>query len=167
MGEWCTRQHGASGLTERCLAATQAMGEVESEVCAYVSKHFPDGRAIIAGSSVHADKAFIRKDVRAPLSALADRSDAPSARSAVSVHYAEASAYERRHYRIIDVSVLRELGARWYPELRDRPDRHESDHRALSDIKQSMAGAADVHVAVSLTPADLRHLRGSMFVPPS
>ena len=76
-------------------------------------------------------------------------------------------AHERRHYRIIDVSVLRELGARWYPELRDRPDRHESDHRALSDIKQSMAGAQSFHVAVSLTPADLRHLRGSMFVPPS
>ena len=64
MGEWCTKQHGASGLTERCLAATQSMDDVETEVCAYVDRHFPEGRAILAGSSVHADKAFIRKDVR-------------------------------------------------------------------------------------------------------
>ena len=59
MGEWCQKQHAASHLIQRCQEAEQSMAQVEDEVMGYVRSHFPDGKALLAGSSVHADKAFI------------------------------------------------------------------------------------------------------------
>jgi oligoribonuclease len=78
------------------------MDEVDHLVAAYVKKHFPDGMALLAGNSVHADRAFINKDLPtlAPL----------------------------LHYRHLDVSTIKELASRWYPGLR-LPPKAESAHR--------------------------------------
>ena len=61
--------------------------------------------------------------------------------------------HELLHYRIVDVSTIRELAARWYPELKERRDRGESEHRALSDIRSSIE--------------DLKYFRRAVFIPPS
>lgn len=66
-----------------------------------------------AGNSVHADRAFINKDLPKLASLL--------------------------HYRILDVSSIKELTARWYPNLQ-RPRKEDSAHRALSDIQHSISG---------------------------
>jgi hypothetical protein len=109
------------------------MATVDDLVVSYVSKHFANGEpALLAGeaflhfsrprsmlirfftgNSVHADRAFINKDLP-KLAALL-------------------------HYRILDVSSIKELTARWYPELQ-RPRKEDSAHRALSDIQHSISG---------------------------
>jgi oligoribonuclease len=56
MGEWCTDQHGKSGLTAACLASPHTYDEVAANVLAYIQKWIPEkGAGLLAGSSVHAD----------------------------------------------------------------------------------------------------------------
>ncbi|GAA5981090.1 hypothetical protein JCM10908_003981 [Rhodotorula pacifica] len=114
MNEWCINQHGKTGLTQACLDSKYTMEQVDELVTAYVTRHFPpDTPALLAGNSVHADKAFINKDL--PLLA------------------------SKLHYRILDVSSIKEIGKRWYPSLGWESKKDEVEHRALSDIKASIA----------------------------
>lgn len=103
------------------------MTDVDSLISTYILKHFPPGSgpALLAGSSVHADRAFIDKDLPQTASLL--------------------------HYRILDVSSIKELARRWYPNVRG-PRKEDSSHRALSDIKDSIA--------------ELRHYRKMLFKEP-
>ncbi|GAA6010228.1 hypothetical protein JCM10207_005676 [Rhodosporidiobolus poonsookiae] len=114
MNEWCINQHGKTGLTQACIDSKYTMEEVDDFVAAYVSKHFPASTpALLAGNSVHADRAFINKDLPKLASKL--------------------------HYRILDVSSIKEIGRRWYPSLGWQSKKDEAEHRALSDIKASIA----------------------------
>lgn len=124
-----------TGLTASCLASTTTMEQVDDLVTAYVSQHFPPdfSMALLAGNSVHADRAFINKDL--------------------------PKLAEKLHYRILDVSTIKELASRWYPEF-TLPSKAASTHRwvlsssglptlkltffyrsALSDIEDSIAGS--------------------------
>ncbi|KAK4050381.1 Phosphatidylinositol 3,4,5-trisphosphate-dependent Rac exchanger 2 protein [Microbotryomycetes sp. JL201] len=106
MNEWCINQHGKTGLTASCLSSSTTMSQVDDLVSDYVKSHFDGGdtKALLAGNSVHADKLFIRKDL-------------PKLHSLL-------------HYRILDVSTIKELVARWYPQV-SRPAKADSDHRAI------------------------------------
>jgi oligoribonuclease len=56
MGEWCTDQHGRSGLTAACIASPHTYAEVTRMVLEYIQKWIPEkGAGLLAGSSVHAD----------------------------------------------------------------------------------------------------------------
>jgi oligoribonuclease len=58
MGEWCVKQHGSSGLTQACIDSPHAHEDVHQRVAEYVRKWIPErGAGVLAGSSVHADKA--------------------------------------------------------------------------------------------------------------
>lgn len=62
MNPWCVEQHGKTGLTASCLVAQYTLKEVDDLVSEYVAKHFPEKRMVLlAGNSVHADRAFIDK----------------------------------------------------------------------------------------------------------
>ena len=62
MDEWCTKTHGASGLTAEVLASTVTPDQAAAELLAYIKKHVPLlGRALLAGNTVHQDRAFLRK----------------------------------------------------------------------------------------------------------
>ncbi|KAM0749842.1 ribonuclease H-like protein [Meredithblackwellia eburnea MCA 4105] len=124
MNEWCINQHGKTGLTAACLKSTTTMEEVDDLVTEYVLKHCPDKMALLAGNSVHADRAFINKDLPKLASCL--------------------------HYRILDVSSIKELASRWYPSLR-LPPKEQSAHRALSDIHDSIR--------------ELKYYRENLFIP--
>ncbi|GAA5947169.1 hypothetical protein JCM3775_002687 [Rhodotorula graminis] len=127
MNEWCIKQHGKTGLTQACLDSEYSMEEVDKLVTDYVSQHFPRGTpALLAGNSVHADRAFINKDLPQLASKL--------------------------HYRILDVSSIKEVGRRWYPSLGWQSKKDEAEHRALADIKASIA--------------ELKFYREHLFVPP-
>ncbi|KAJ3575059.1 hypothetical protein NP233_g1350 [Leucocoprinus birnbaumii] len=64
MDEWCTNQHGQSGLTKACLESEYTREYVSSEVLKYIKKWIPDPRAgVLAGSSVHADRAFLVEEM--------------------------------------------------------------------------------------------------------
>lgn len=114
MDRWNTEHHGASGLTERSRTSTVTEADAEAQTLAFVDAHFgPKDRPVLCGNSIHQDRRFIRRYL---------------------------PAFDARlHYRMIDVSTIKELGRRWYPtELAAQPPKAES-HRALDDIRESIA----------------------------
>ncbi|MGQ7785831.1 oligoribonuclease [Nesterenkonia sp. PF2B19] len=106
------RMHTDSGLLEE-LEGGVSLAEAERRVLDYVTAWVPEaGVAPLAGNSVHADKAFLRLGM--------------------------PKLTEHLHYRIIDVSTIKELAARWYPEARDGAPAKTGNHRALGDIRDSI-----------------------------
>ncbi len=111
MDAWCTRQHGLSGLTAQVKASTTALAQAETQTLEFIRQFCPAGKSPLCGNSIGHDRRFILKH----MPALA----------------------EYLHYRSIDVTSIKELAHRWYPEL-PAPDKGES-HRALDDIRESIA----------------------------
>ncbi|KAI9193336.1 ribonuclease H-like domain-containing protein [Polychytrium aggregatum] len=113
MNEWCIQHHGASGLTQAVLESTTTIEEAQSEVLAFVKSHCSKPRVLpLAGNSVHADKQFIQKEM--------------------------PQLAEHLHYRIVDVSTVKELCRRWYPEAFAAAPPKRAGHRALDDIIESI-----------------------------
>jgi oligoribonuclease len=111
MGEWCTEHHGRSGLTEACRRSTISVEEAEAETLAFVREHCPPGKSPLCGNSIGQDRRFIVR------------------------HMPKLDAF--LHYRSVDVSTLKELCRRWYPDL---PGVTKAEaHRALDDIRESLA----------------------------
>jgi oligoribonuclease len=113
MDEWNTKHHGASGLTERVRASMVSAADAEAQILAFIDAHVAaTTRPVLAGNSIHQDRRFIRRYMPA-----LDR---------------------RLHYRMVDVSTVKELAKRWYPGVMDaRPPKNES-HRALDDVRESI-----------------------------
>ena len=123
MDEWNQAHHGASGLTERVRASTVTEAEAEAAVVEFLRANCQERAVPLAGNSIHQDRRFLRRYM--PL---------------VDAHL---------HYRNVDVSTLKELARRWYPEvLATAPDK-QSTHRAMDDIRESIA--------------EMRHYRANMF----
>ncbi|KAI9136501.1 orn protein [Paraphysoderma sedebokerense] len=112
MSEWCIQHHGASGLTKSVLDSKIIMKEAEDMVMTFLSKWVKKGEAVLAGNSVHADKKFLEKDM--------------------------PRITDYLHYRIIDVSTVKELTRRWYPDVFEGMRKKKGAHRALDDIKESI-----------------------------
>ena len=118
--------HANSGLTSLVRESTVSVAEAEAQVLDYVRKHIPDPRtAPLCGNSIATDRGFIARDM-----------------PALDGHL---------HYRMIDVSSIKELCRRWYPRIYyAQPDKGLA-HRALADIKESIR--------------ELVYYRGTAFVP--
>ncbi|MEZ4452174.1 MAG: oligoribonuclease [Nannocystaceae bacterium] len=114
MDEWCTRQHGASGLTAGVHASTIDLAEAESRTLDFLARSCEPGRSPLCGNSIGHDRRFILR------------------------HMPRLAAF--LHYRSIDVSSVKELVRRWYPDL-VAPAKRET-HRALDDIRESIAELA-------------------------
>lgn len=112
MNEWSERQHGASGLTERCRASTTSLADAEAALVQFVREHAGGARAVLGGACVYKDKEFIDAHMPA-LAALLS-------------------------HRVVDVSTVRELAFRWRPRDARSMPRRESTHRALDDIRHSI-----------------------------
>ncbi|KAH8115246.1 ribonuclease H-like protein [Phellopilus nigrolimitatus] len=114
MDDWCTTQHGSSGLTQACLSSPHTLFSVESAVLNYIKQHIPEKMTgVLAGNSVHVDKTFLAEYM--------------------------PSLVEHLHYRIVDVSSIKELCRRWYPEkMAPRTVAENVAHRALDDIHGSI-----------------------------
>ena len=113
-----TTTHGETGLTAMCLDASRSHTHeaVRTAVLAYVLDRVPDRRtACLAGSTVHMDKTFLVREM--------------------------PELIEHLHYRIVDVSSIKELVRRWYSEDHLWKGTAATRHRALDDIRASMAGA--------------------------
>ncbi|PSN66771.1 oligoribonuclease-like protein [Corynespora cassiicola Philippines] len=118
MGEWCTKHHGNSGLTKACIESTTTAEQAAEGLLKYIKKHIPKSRTgLLAGNSVHADKSFL---VKAPYD----------------------QVIEHLHYRILDVSTIKEAARRWAPEsiLKNIP-RKQMLHEARADILESIQEA--------------------------
>jgi oligoribonuclease len=118
MDEWCTRVHGASGLTAACMTSTTSPQQASDGLLAYVKTHVPETRVgLLAGNSVHQDKAFLSK---APYDKL----------------------LQHLHYRILDVSSLKEAVRRWAPQaVLEAAPKKKMLHDAREDILESIEEA--------------------------
>jgi oligoribonuclease len=105
--------HARSGLTEEVRASTVTLAEAERMVLDYIRQHVPvAGTVPLAGNSIATDRGFIARDM-------------PD----LDTHL---------HYRMIDVSSIKELCRRWYPRIYFGQPEKGLSHRALADIKESI-----------------------------
>ena len=125
MVEFVRSMHEKSGLLDE-LAGGTTLAEAEEQVLAYIKEHCPDGsRPPLAGNTVATDRAFLARDM-------------PGLESFL-------------HYRIVDVSSIKELSRRWYPRAYFAAPTKRGNHRALADIQESIE--------------ELRYYREAVFVP--
>ncbi|KAK7207723.1 ribonuclease H-like domain-containing protein [Myxozyma melibiosi] len=116
MDEWCVTHHGQSGLTAKVLASTNTTRDVELKLLDYLKNTCAvrePKTGILAGNSVHADKEFLRREMPELIDYL--------------------------HYRIIDVSTIKELAARRNPTLKANAPKKKYSHTARDDILESIA----------------------------
>jgi oligoribonuclease len=115
MSPWCIDTHGRTGLTAAVRASTTTPAAAADQLLAYIQRYVPARTALLAGNSVHADKAFLMKGPY-------------------------AKVLEHLHYRILDVSTVKEAARRWGSEelLSEVPPKKEV-HLARDDILESIA----------------------------
>jgi len=119
--------HDSSGLTEAVRQSKITLGEAEQLVLAYVKGHVPDARtAPLCGNSIATDRGFIARDMPA--------------------------LDEHLHYRMIDVSSIKELARRWYPRVYYAQPAKGLAHRALADIRESMQELAYYRQTLFVSP---------------
>ncbi|CAB0658039.1 oligoribonuclease [Corynebacterium diphtheriae] len=113
MDDFVTTMHTSSGLLEEINASTVSLQEAEEAVLALIAQHCdPEHPALLAGNSIATDRSFIRAQMPRLDKAL--------------------------HYRMVDVSSLKELSRRWAPRVYfNQPDKGMA-HRALADIVESI-----------------------------
>lgn len=111
MDAWCTQQHGNSGLTAQVKASTVSLAEAEARTLEFMRAHCPPGKSPLCGNSIGHDRRFLLRYMQQVAGFL--------------------------HYRSVDVSSVKELTRRWYPTL--SPPRKGETHRALDDIRESIA----------------------------
>ncbi|HET8662922.1 MAG TPA: oligoribonuclease [Nocardioides sp.] len=126
MDDFVRSMHERSGLLDQ-LDSGITLAMAESQVLDYIKQHCAEGsRPPLAGNTVATDRAFIARDM-------------PTLDAFL-------------HYRIVDVSSIKELSRRWYPRVYFASPAKRGNHRALADIQESIE--------------ELRYYRAAIFVPP-
>lgn len=126
MGDFVRDMHTSSKLLEELDAGT-TMADAQAQVLAYITEHVPQpNKAPLAGNSIGTDKTFLARDM--------------------------PELVEHLHYRVIDVSTIKELSRRWYTRAYFQSPAKTGGHRALGDIKDSIN--------------ELRYYREAVFVAP-
>ena len=111
MDDWNQKHHGQSGLIDRVKASTINAAEAERLTIEFLKQWVPENTSPICGNSIGQDRRFLYR------------------------YMPKLEAYF--HYRNIDVSTLKELAARWAPEVKEGFNK-ESTHQALQDIIESI-----------------------------
>jgi oligoribonuclease len=105
--------HASSGLTDQVRASTVTLGEAETMVLDYIKKYVPEPKSTpLCGNSIATDRGFLARDM--------------------------PGLDEHLHYRMIDVSSIKELAKRWYPRVYQSQPAKGLAHRALADIYESV-----------------------------
>ena len=125
MPEVVREMHASSGLTDEVLASTVTVQEAEQQVLAYLRQYVEPGKAPLCGNSIGTDRGFVARDMT------------------------ELDAF--LHYRMVDVSSVKELARRWYPRAYFHSPKKAGGHRALADIRESIK--------------ELAYYRSTVFVP--
>lgn len=112
MDEWCTTQHGKSGLTDRVRNSAISEETAENLTLAFLKQYVPEGKSPMCGNSICQDRRFLARWM-----------------PRLEMFF---------HYRHIDVSTLKELTSRWAPDKKMAYTK-ESSHLAMDDIKDSIA----------------------------
>jgi len=112
MDDWCTKTHGESGLSEAVRKSTVSIEMARQEILNFVKEHTLPGQSVLAGNSVGEDKRFLLRYM--------------------------PQLIKHLHYRIVDVSSVKELCRRWYPEVLAHAPVKSLKHRAMDDIRESI-----------------------------
>jgi len=112
MDEWNTTHHTASGLLERVRNDSVDIKEAEAMTLRFLEEHVEPGKAPLCGNTIWQDRRFLAS------------------------HMSELEAFF--HYRLIDVSSIKELARRWRPEMLSGFSK-KNEHLALADIRESIA----------------------------
>ena len=124
MGDFVTEMHTKSGLIDAVAQSTITNDEAEAQTLAFLKEHIAEARSIpLCGNSIGTDRRFLQEYM--------------------------PTLEEFFHYRNVDVSTLKELARRWYPEVLDALPEKETTHRALDDIRESIE--------------ELQHYRDALF----
>lgn len=123
MDEVVLNMHTRSGLLDAIRASSVTLEEAGQLTLQFLRDHVPEGKVPLCGNSIGTDRRFL----------------------AVQLPQVEAWL----HYRCVDVSTLKELARRWYPPALSSAPRKAAGHRALDDIRESVA--------------ELRHYRAALF----
>jgi oligoribonuclease len=111
MNAWCVEHHSRSGLTDAVRASSTTLADAEHETLSFLRQHTVEGTSPVCGNSIWKDRLFIAR------------------------HMPTLHAF--LHYRIIDVTSVKELVRRWYADVA-APAKQDT-HRALRDIHESIA----------------------------
>ncbi|MCW2500108.1 MAG: hypothetical protein JWN87_1784 [Frankiales bacterium] len=126
MPEVVREMHASSGLTDEVLRSTVTVEQAEQKVLAYLKEHIKEPRkAPLCGNSIGTDRGFLARDMTVLDDFL--------------------------HYRMVDVSSVKELARRWYPRAYFNSPKKAGGHRALADILESVK--------------ELKYYRSTIFVP--
>jgi oligoribonuclease len=124
MDSWNTKQHNASGLVARVKASQTTESDAEAAMLDFLKQYVPQGKSPMCGNTVYQDRRFLTRYMPALESYF--------------------------HYRLLDVSTLKELASRWAPRVYSGLQK-ESKHLALDDIRESIE--------------ELKYYRGHLFNP--
>lgn len=126
MGDVVSKMHRDSGLTDEVRASTVSLAEAQRKTLDFIRRHVPEpGKVPLCGNSIGMDRRFLNQWL--------------------------PEIEHHLHYHVVDVSSVRELAARWYPEATDQRPRKRKGHRALDDILESIE--------------ELRYWRSTVFAP--
>lgn len=125
MDDWVRKAHGKSGLTEAVGKSSIMLAVAQEETLDFIKAHCAYQEGVLAGNSVWQDRSFLRK------------------------YMPRITDY--LHYRIIDVSTVKELANRWYPQSQFLKFEKPDNHRALEDVRGSIK--------------ELAHYRKYFFIP--
>ncbi len=112
MNEWCVRTHGATGLTARVQQSQISLSQATEHTLQFIQAWTTRSASPLCGNSIGTDKQFLQKQM--------------------------PSITDWLHYRTIDVSSIKELAKRWYPDIFTQFVK-KGTHRALDDIQESIA----------------------------
>jgi oligoribonuclease len=126
MNDVVAEMHAKSGLTDAVRRSTLTVGEAEQQLLAYVKRFVPERRtAPLCGNSIGTDRGFLARDM--------------------------PELDDHLHYRMVDVSSIKELARRWFPRVYFAQPAKGLAHRALADIIESVR--------------ELAYYRRTLFVP--
>jgi oligoribonuclease len=124
MGPFVTEMHTKSGLLPQIIASTITVDDAQTQTLEFLKSHISEAGSIpLCGNSIGTDRRFLQE------------------------YMPELEAFF--HYRNVDVSTLKELTRRWHPEVLDELPEKATTHRALDDIRESIA--------------ELQHYRDTLF----
>lgn len=124
MGPWVKNTHDASGLTDKVRASTVSLDQAEQETLAFIQKYCTPQTGILCGNSVWQDRNFLARHM--------------------------PSITDYLHYRLIDVTAVKQIVTAWYPGNPHLSFVKKDTHRALADIFESIE--------------ELRHYRKYFFI---
>ncbi len=110
MNDWCKVHHGKSGLSERVRQSKVSLAQAEQMTLDFIREYVPERASPLCGNSIHQDRRFLQR------------------------YMPTLEAYV--HYRNIDVSTIKELGKRWYPNISEPAK--TGTHLALADVRESI-----------------------------